>query len=343
MADIPTPRQMVKGLLQGIRPVRPLFLPILFSLGAQIENVPMQAFLNNPTKISNSLRRIRAQVQSDGVACYFDPTIELEALGATLQWTADGKLPSISWAGISQKRQIPEEMRPVELAAKSGRIAVAVEVIRRLNTLLRDDSLLMAGVTGPFTLAARMMQMESGEVHHFENFSMAALEAAAALITQISSAYVSAGANLIFIQEELLPVLTREDCDAWAAMLSPAINVIRFYEALPVLRLPGSDSCPASEEAIFGRDWDCAICVGLQAVLSPTSRGIVALGTTPTGIALPQELFQTGGQAGQQPYSALSDVLSEMRPSIVTTAGDLPAGSAWKQVLQLLENVPRGV
>lgn len=343
MAESPTPRQMVKGLLQGIRPARPLFLPILFSLGARIENVPMQEFLSNPTKISNSLRRIRAQVQSDGVACYFDSSLELEALGATLQWTLDGQQHSIRWPGRADKGQLPEEIRPAEQAAKSGRVAVAIEVIQRLNTLVRDESLLMAGVTGPFTLAARMMRMEAGETLLFENFSMVALEIAAALITQISSAYVSAGANLIFIQEEILPALTSENCDLLAALLSPAINVIRFYEALPVLRLPEGESSQARESVIFGRDWNCAICTDLQAQLSPASRGIVAWGTTPRGVALPLELFQTEGPAGEERYPPFKDFLSEMRPAIVTTAGDVPAGTALKQVLKLLENVPRGV
>ncbi len=334
---------MVKGLLQGIPPARPLFLPIVFSLGARIENVPMQVFLSNPTKISNSLRRIHTQVHSDGVACYFDSSLELEALGATLQWTVDGQERSISWSGRADKGQLPEEIRPAEQAKRSGRVAVAIEVIQRLNTLLRDESLLMAGVTGPFTLVARMMRMETEETLLFENYSMVALEIAAALITQLSSAYVSAGANLIFIQEEILPALTRENCDFLAALLSPAINVIQFYEALPVLRLAEGEPSQARESVIFGRDWNCAICTDLHALLSPASRGIVAAGTTPRGVALPLELLQTDGPAGEERYPPFKDLLSEMRPAFVTTAGDVPAGTALKQVLKLLENVPRGV
>ena len=333
---------MVKGLLQGVHPARPLFLPILFSLGAQIENMPMQAFLSNPTKISNAMRRIRTHVRSDGVACYFDAGLELEALGATLQWADDGQSPLITWPGRAEKGQLPEEIRPVEPAAKSGRIAVAVEVIRRLNILLHDESLLMAGVTGPFTLAARMTQMDAEETLHFENFSTAALEVAAELITQISSAYVSTGANLIFIQEEILPALTGENCESWAALLSPTINVIRFHDALPVLRLSEGVCFQAREDVVFGREWDCVICTDLHAILPPTSRGFAASGTPPRGLALPVGLFQSGGQAAEGRYPLLSDVLNEMQPAIITTAGDVPRGTALKQVLKLLEIVPRG-
>jgi hypothetical protein len=334
---------MMKGLLQGILPARPLFLPILFSLGARIENVPLKTFLSNPTKISNSLRRIRTHVHSDGVACYFDPNLEAEALGATLQWTAEDQPPSVGWPGRAERGQLPEGIRPVEQAAKSGRIAVAIEVIRRLNTLLRDDSLLMAGVTGPFTIAARMTQLEPEETLRFENFSPAALETAASLITQISSAYVASGANLIFIQEEILPALSAESRDSWAALLSPAINVIRFYEALPVLRLPNGGSSAAREEVIFERGWDCVICVGLDALLSLPSRRIVESAKTPWGVALPLESFQTEEPKSGNVHLPVHDIISEMRPAIVTTAGDVPAGTDLKRVLKVLESVPRHV
>ena len=62
MAENIGARQIVKGLLQGIAPPRPLFLPIVFSHGARIENVPLRVFLTNPTKISNSLRQIRGRL-----------------------------------------------------------------------------------------------------------------------------------------------------------------------------------------------------------------------------------------------------------------------------------------
>ena len=91
------PRQAVKELLQGIAPSRPLLLPIVFSLGARIENLPLRDFLLNPTKISNALRQIRTHLRSDGVTCYFDPFLEAEALGGALVWDAEGQRASLHW------------------------------------------------------------------------------------------------------------------------------------------------------------------------------------------------------------------------------------------------------
>jgi len=70
-----TPRQMMKSLLQENPQPRPLIVPIVFAIGAKIENLSFRAYLDNPTKISNALRQIRTQLRADGVACYFDPLL----------------------------------------------------------------------------------------------------------------------------------------------------------------------------------------------------------------------------------------------------------------------------
>lgn len=110
MAGKPIPREIVQALLRGIAPPRPLFLPIVFSHAARVENMPLRAFLANPTKISNSLRQIRARLHSDGIACYFDPFLEAEALGATLQWDAEDRPPSLQWPEHMKRGGLPERL-----------------------------------------------------------------------------------------------------------------------------------------------------------------------------------------------------------------------------------------
>src|SRR5580704_9126890 len=133
-----TPRQILKRLLQGTPPPRPLFLPIVFSLGAKVENLPVRPFLCNATKITNSLRQIRTHLRSDGVACYFDPYLEAEALGATLQYAAEDQLPTMQWQHRDEIGELPEGLCSPEDAAKSPRVTVAIEVIQRLKSQMRD-------------------------------------------------------------------------------------------------------------------------------------------------------------------------------------------------------------
>jgi hypothetical protein len=332
----PTPRQILDGLLRGLEPPRPLCLPIVFALGAKLENLPLSAFLGNATKISNSLRQIHSHLRSDGLACYFDPWLEAEALGGRLEWNAEDGRPTLRWPQPAAKGELPADLRAPEDAMQRGRIAVALEVIRRLKSLRRDDALLTAGVTGPFTLAARIMQLESEDSWRSEHFPEAALEVAASLMTQISAAFVAAGANLIFIQEEVLPPLAAESCQAWAARLAPAVNIIRFYQALPVLQLRHSHAFAENREVIFRQPWDCVVCPTLEGALPP-SPGIP--GRKGLGLALPLHALRADQAGREQLDQLLHYWMSELRPVLLTTAGDIPAGTDLKHLSGVWEGL----
>jgi Uroporphyrinogen decarboxylase (URO-D) len=337
-----TPRQILKGLLQGIPPPRPLFVPIVFSLGAKVENLPLRAFLCNATKITNSLRQVRTHLRSDGVACYFDPFLEAEALGATLQYAANDEPPTLDWRHPGGAGELPENLRSPEDAANTNRLAVAVEVVQRLKSLLRDEPLLLAGVNGPFTLAAHLLDLRPADAPPREDFSDAALELAATTITQIATKFVEAGANVIFIQENIFPVLSAEHCAAWASSLAPAFNIIRFYEALPVLIFGDETSFAANKDLVYARNWDCVLCPALAASAS-TAAEIAAPSNCPNiGIALPTAPFQPAASAGAENFAqSLRTIMMDLRPVLVTTTDDVPASTDIKLLVKVGEAIRR--
>jgi Uroporphyrinogen decarboxylase (URO-D) len=342
MNGILTSRQMLQGLLQGTAPPRPLFLPLVFSLGAKVENLPLRAFLSSATKISNSLRQIRTHLRSDGVACYFDPFLEAEALGATLQYAADDERATLQWPQFAAAGELPENVRSAEEAAKSDRVAVAVEVIQRLKSMLRDEPLLLAGVSGPLTLAAHLLALRPADGPPREDFSDAALELAAATITQIVSKFVEAGANVIFIQENIFPVLSAQHCGAWAESLAPAFNIIRFYGALPVLLISDPTSFAANKQVVFARNWDCVLCPALAASAPSATEIAPPPGRANIGIALPPAAFQSGAlSASENSAPLLHNIMLQLRPTLVTTVGDVPASTDVKRLAKIGEALRR--
>jgi hypothetical protein len=341
MAETLTPRQMVKSLLQGVPPSRSLLVPIVFSLGAKIENVPRQEFLASATKISNSLRQIHGRLHADGVTCYFDSYLELEALGATLRWQGDDQPPAIVWPGRAEKGKLPEGLRSPEQAARTGRVKVAVEVIGRLKSLLHGEPLLMAGVTGPFTLAARLTRLGGDPPPRFEDVPDAAFEFAASMTTQISAALVEAGANLIFVHEESLPVFSAEGCEAWASSLGPAFNIIRFYQALPVLHVADAASFAQNSALILQQSWDCVICPPLDA-FPPEVLGNSA-GSNPVtlGLALPHKFFQPDSFISWGHRQSGMDTASKPPLALLTTVGDIPADLNLDRLAKIFEDLAR--
>jgi hypothetical protein len=341
MTENPTPRQMVKRLLQGIAPPRPLFLPIVFSPGARVENLPLPAFLANATKICNAQRQLRGALRTDGFSCYFDPFVEVEALGATLLWGAADQPPGVRWPEGAEPGEMPDDLRSPEEAAQAGRVPIAIEVLRRMKAMVRDDSILMAGVTGPLTLAARILQMEAGDAWRTREIPEPAVEFAAAVVTRISGALVEAGAGLIMIQEDVLPRLSPERCATWASALEPAFNVIRFYEALPVLQLTGGDGFAANSGVMLQRRWDCVLCPSLHGIPAQLTKGAPEWNSTTLGLALPLETFQMEESALQVASGCLRSMVAALRPALVTTANDVPAMTDMKRLDKVLEKIPR--
>ena len=328
-----TPRQMMKSLLQGNRQARTLIVPIVFSLGARIENLSYRAYLDNPTKISNALRQIRTQLRTDGVSCYFDLLLEAEALGGTPQWDESNQTCSIRWPESAQKGELPACLLSPEEAANSPRVGMAVEVLRRLNSLLRDEPLLMAGVSGPFTLATRLTGIDPGAMRQGHEPPELALETAATAITKIASAFVNAGANLIFIREENLPPLTSNKCQNWVSLLAPLFNVVRFYEAMPVLQIGAESATAENIEMIFQQEWDAILCSASEEFLAR------AQGRDENfmfGCSVPLEVLESNESSGTRFLG-----VSGARSALLTTDRDVLVGTDLKRLMNVFEAVAR--
>jgi hypothetical protein len=328
-----TPRQIRKSILQGSVPERPLIVPIVFALGAKIENLSFRAYLDNPTKISNALRQIRTQLRTDGVACYFDPHLELEAFGMQSNWDSTNPTRTIIYPGNLQKGELPPNLRSAEEAANSPRVKIAVEVIRRLNSLLRDEPLLMAGVSGPYTLAARLTQLNANEVLRGEKPTESALEVAATAITKIASGLVEAGANLIFVREEILPPLSAGECKAWVSLLTPAFNIIRFYEALPVVQFGNEASTTSNLAMIQQLHWDAVLCVAPTGVSNLESAHNKNSGL---GVAVPIALLETDDSV-----AGIQSEITNHAPVLLTTDGDVPITTDLKRLTSAFSSIAR--
>ena len=321
-------RELVKSILQGAAPPRPLFLPIVFSLAARIENLPLRAFLANPTRITRALRQIHAYLRSDGLTCYLDPYLQIEALGGILEWGANEQ-PSVHWARDPVSGDLPEGLPSMDELPGRGRIPVAVEVIRRLKSLVRDESLFTVGINGPFALAAQITLAGHGGSSEIQ-FSTAVLELASGAIASVAAALVEAGANVVFIREQF--PLSASDFPAWAALLTTTINIVRFYEALPVLLLQ-SDSRSVSQA--LGLSLDCVVCPVFSDALPSVSEDSLNSLPANVGIAIPASVIAGQPSDFDKFGDELRQLLSNFRPALITTSGDVPETADLKNLTKL--------
>jgi hypothetical protein len=317
MSEPSTPRQMVKALVHGAMPPRPLLAPIIFSLGARLQNVSLRQFLTNPTKIVNALRQIRSVLKVDGLTCYFDPFLEAEALGCKREWRADGSC-AMARPSFGSVDQLRSELTAVESLPGAGNIPVACEVLRRLKAILQDEPALMVRVSGPLSLAARLAASAPPELVEF----------ASEVVATVTKSFAEAGADIVLLVEDSLPDSSSESLDWYGSLVTPIANAVRFYEALPVVSWGATSAAELS--SLVERSWDWALCPLLTSEMLAGGAPSHAKQAC-TALALPSGDFCGG--------AILPDSLSNPNLSLVTSAEDIHPTVDVKQLVQALDAI----
>jgi uroporphyrinogen-III decarboxylase len=318
---------------------RPLFVPITFAMASRIENLPLRAFLSNPTKISNALRQMRAPLRTDAVTCYTDPVLEAEALGATIDWSAESE-PQLRWPPESQPGELPDGLVSPDEAIKRGRLPVALEVIRRMKTLLPAETLRMAVISGSQALAARLVQISAGPTATRTDLPDSVLDLATSTITEIAKTFAEAGANLIFLREELAPTAGAATTEHWLSTFTPILNIVRFFEATPVLHITADHATSSTGWSLMPSlvdIWpDCIVSLSLASLQATSEEARTKIPSERLGISLPLDAFEPNPANFDH---MLRETIRELRPAIVTTVEDLPIATDPKRVAALSEIV----
>jgi len=201
-----------------------LFIPILFSFGATLEGLPLETFLKDATKISNSLRTIQNFFHVDGVVCS-DNMVLAEALGCTIDWS--NAAPSIQQP-LSTK--LSELDTNTERLKEKGRVGTTLDVVQRLRALL-PDLILVGYVTGPLTLASYLTGVSPSEVLQQKDY----LRVTSKAVLNYVKVLGDAGIDGILFSEESFPHLDEKASKMLRRCYSPIWNTAKFYETFPLL------------------------------------------------------------------------------------------------------------
>lgn len=178
---------MAQGRGQGER----LVIPLAFDAAASISARPLDEFHHDPTQLANGLLEWHRALAADGLCVALADGFERAS-------AADGTLDVDA------------------LCAEGTRVAASLEACRRLRATLGDAAALLAGLSGPATLAR---QFEVDET------------TAGAAFTALLKRYCEAGCDLVLICE----AQTANDATAWTDTLKTAANIARFHRAQALL------------------------------------------------------------------------------------------------------------
>ena len=192
-------------------------MPLIFTLAAKLEDVPLSNFVVNPTKIANSLAAIYHRLRLDGVTCYYDLFLVAEALGCQLNLSSSPptlERPTRETA-LKMLQQPPGDVK------QRGRLPVALEVVHRLLGTLRNGPVLVIGLPGPLRVAQQLFGQDVlRELAAGDDDALDSFETLVEITLSVAQAFCLAGAHLLYFNELDVPV---EFLAGWQGPLLPPI------------------------------------------------------------------------------------------------------------------------
>jgi hypothetical protein len=325
MSRLQTPRSIVKAMVRGEAPARPLLMPLMFSLGARLESLPLRDFRSNPTRIANALKQIRSVLKPDGLTCYFDPCLEPKTLGFNCVEDEYG-FGNIESPCPEDVDALRERLESPNFPTTSGPLNVACEALSRLKIMMLDEPALMVAINGPLALAAQLSGTESGEIYAVFG---------AEVVLSVARALAEAGADVVVLKERWPSLMSHEAVRRWIDSVEPIANLLLFYEALPVLLLDGPG---ASWENLALLANELPHCVLIP--LPTDSRAEVPrLSRRLNGIALPASIFENEQLKHGSPSPAFTNLTTDLALALVTSSEDIPFTVDPKQVALVLQQI----
>jgi hypothetical protein len=282
-----------------------LVCPLVLAQAAEIEALPAEQFLTDPTKLANGLRALHRAFGNDVIVTAAADDLAASALAASVSAAGaagaagDPAASALAAAGdpaagaAGAARLAAASALAAGAAGAAGdlawiatdagppRVAAAVEATRRLAATA-EDAALAAALCGPAWLAAQLGRSPADHPSDHPGYHPAdrsadhwALETCGAVLLALAKAFLEAGANLLLVVEP--GPVPPASADGWRSAVTPLVNVARFRQAAAAVVL-----ADPADAALAPR--------GALVCLPPSAAGPgqgIALGTDPAAWPAP--------------------------------------------------------
>jgi uroporphyrinogen-III decarboxylase len=256
-----TPKRLVRGAFESADLPRLPFIPWIFTHAARMEQIPVRRMFADPTQYTKCLQNARKLYGYDGIIGSFDSSLEMEICGYSIKWGGDYQAPAVNPNPEFDLGRLKDIN--VESAAKTGRFGTVIESLRRINKVSGPDLALAAVVSGPLTLMAGLTVRDPlKDLIDRPEEAFRDIESAAGFLLKIVQIYCQLELDIIVISERLMPVFPPAHLSWLRSILSPILNVVRFYNAFSVL-LPG-ESSPNNVANLLDLGFDGIVATGID-------------------------------------------------------------------------------
>ena len=246
-------RELVSDFFKGDAFEKPLFFPWVCSFAAKLEQITENTMLSDPGVLFRALSNAHKLFGYDVILNHFDPTLEAEACGCTIEWKNDNRLPTITNHPLEDGTDFYD--LDTEGIEKKGRIPIILEATKRLILTKGKEVPIAAMITGPLTLAKYLRGSEFTEQLEAEDGeAMGLIEDAGSICLKLCRTYCEAGVDIIVIAENTQDLVIQDLSPVLASPLKSIFNVARFFNVNSILISKVSNDQQAVSICSLGAD-----------------------------------------------------------------------------------------
>ena len=321
-------RNMKAWLADMLAAEKKTALPILSFPSVSLLGVTVRELISDSDRQAEGMKLVADRTKSAAAVSLMDLSVEAECFGATIR-VSDEEVPTVVGRLIHDEEEAEALEIPAVGTARSG---LYVDSIRKAVQLITDRPVL-AGIIGPFSLAARLLDVTEIMMDCYDEPDMVhtVLEKATAFLIAYAKAYKAAGANGILMAEPvaglLSPALEEEFSSPYVKRIVEAVQDDSFIVVYHncgdnVLRMTESILSTGADAYHFGNSIDMAD------MMAKMPADTVVMGNVDPAGVLRQGTPDTV-------RTATLDVMSKCcsYPNFVISSGcDIPPATPWENL-----------
>jgi len=303
-------------------------LPVLSFPCVGLMGIDVKQLIGSSEVQAEGMKLVAERVNAAAAVSLMDLSVEAECFGATIR-VSDEEVPTVVGRLIHDEDEANALEVPSVGAARSG---LYVDSIRKAVDLITDRPVL-AGIIGPFSLAARLLDVTEIMMDCYDEPDMVhiVLEKCTAFLIEYAKAYKAAGANGIMMAEPvsglLSPSLEEEFSSPYVKQIVDAVQdehfaVIYHNCGDNVLRMTESILSTGADAYHFGNSIDMAD------MMAKMPADVVVMGNVDPAGVLRQGTPETV-------RAATLDVMGKCcsYPNFVISSGcDIPPATPWENL-----------
>lgn len=303
-------------------------LPILSFPSVSLMGVSVRELISSSDLQAEGMCRIAAKCDAAAAVSLMDLSVEAECFGAAVRFS-DSEVPTVAGRLIHDPEEAEALAVPEVGAARSG---IYIDAVAKAAKQIQDRPV-FAGMIGPFSLAARLLDVTEVMFDCYDEPEMVhtVLEKATAFLIDYAKAYKTVGANGILLAEPVAGLLSPTlEAEFSAPYVRRIVEAVQDDHFLLIYHNCG-DNTPAMVPSVLS--------TGAAAYHFGNSIDMAAmLGKIPANVPVMGNVDPAGQLRLGTPESVRNATLAVMEkccgyPNFIISSGcDIPPATPWENV-----------